>query len=613
MTAHLEVEQKYAATPATALPKLGKLAHVAAVSGPVIHQLSAVYFDTPDLRLLREKITLRRRVGGKDAGWHIKLPGSAGRLEFQAPLDQKDATQAQVPAEFRLLLAGIIRDLEVVPIAQVDNERHEWILNAQLDQPAVTEAADETHEDVYASASALVDADGDRQQVALAHRPVLAEFVDDHVTSWSLLPGGAKQQWREWELELGPDFVGTAAGSELLDSAANEFARCGATPADTPSKLVMALGKSKEAAPLPPQALTLGSQHPAASVFAAIAGNSAKIPELDLKVRLDSPDSIHQLRVASRELRSYLRIFHQLFTPGATDTLNDKLKELGRVLGTARDLEVLAELLANAKEPLAAQLSEKAHAEYRAAHGKAVEFMESPDYLELLGELEHFCACPPFVPEITDSLLVEGLAAAHQEIMQAYQNAVYSAHLSPDEREDTVHSVRKAVKKLRYCAEAVMTEGKLLSDCKAAQEVLGNFQDTVTVRNYIAQSAAAAYAEQQINTYDYGFLAAGYHQQVLSAMGEFPRFILKIDKSYAKLHQQWQRNLAKAEKDSDKFAEQEKKRARRIKKAAEAAAKQQEARKAARTRKIEEFAAQQAEVYAAMLAQMRERNRSSED
>jgi hypothetical protein len=34
----------------------------------------ADYYDTDDLRLIRGGITLRRRRGGDDAGWHLKLP-----------------------------------------------------------------------------------------------------------------------------------------------------------------------------------------------------------------------------------------------------------------------------------------------------------------------------------------------------------------------------------------------------------------------------------------------------------------------------------------------------------------------------------------------------------
>ena len=44
--------------------------------------MRAVYWDTSDLRLAREGVTLRHRFGegpGKD-GWHLKLPIREGRV-----------------------------------------------------------------------------------------------------------------------------------------------------------------------------------------------------------------------------------------------------------------------------------------------------------------------------------------------------------------------------------------------------------------------------------------------------------------------------------------------------------------------------------------------------
>lgn len=38
--------------------------------------MEAVYFDTADLDLLRLGVTLRRRPGGENAAWHVKLPDS---------------------------------------------------------------------------------------------------------------------------------------------------------------------------------------------------------------------------------------------------------------------------------------------------------------------------------------------------------------------------------------------------------------------------------------------------------------------------------------------------------------------------------------------------------
>lgn len=74
MGQHLEVETKFSVSESTQIPQLEAIAEVDHIDRTEIHQLSAVYFDTVDLRLTRAKITLRRRTGGNDAGWHIKFP-----------------------------------------------------------------------------------------------------------------------------------------------------------------------------------------------------------------------------------------------------------------------------------------------------------------------------------------------------------------------------------------------------------------------------------------------------------------------------------------------------------------------------------------------------------
>src|SRR5205085_7888280 len=69
---HLEVERKFDVPAAFVLPDLGAVPGVAAVDPPEERSLEAVYHDTVDLRLLRVPVTLRRRTGGPDAGWHVK-------------------------------------------------------------------------------------------------------------------------------------------------------------------------------------------------------------------------------------------------------------------------------------------------------------------------------------------------------------------------------------------------------------------------------------------------------------------------------------------------------------------------------------------------------------
>src|ERR1700730_411121 len=83
-TEHLETELKFEVGLDFVLRDLGALAGGGAVTAPDVALLVASYFDTADLRLATSRITLRRRTGGGDAGWHLKLPVTAGtRRELQ--------------------------------------------------------------------------------------------------------------------------------------------------------------------------------------------------------------------------------------------------------------------------------------------------------------------------------------------------------------------------------------------------------------------------------------------------------------------------------------------------------------------------------------------------
>ena len=85
--AALEVERKFRVHGLFRMPDLAAVEGVAAVrERPTLH-LAATYYDTSDLRLVRSGITLRRREGGKDDGWHLKLPASdEAREELSLPL-----------------------------------------------------------------------------------------------------------------------------------------------------------------------------------------------------------------------------------------------------------------------------------------------------------------------------------------------------------------------------------------------------------------------------------------------------------------------------------------------------------------------------------------------
>lgn len=85
-----EAEQKFRVHGLFTLPDLSNVEGVAAVDDLGTTDLESAYFDTSDLRLAREGITLRRRTGA-DEGWHLKVPAHPSvegvRTEMRLPLD----------------------------------------------------------------------------------------------------------------------------------------------------------------------------------------------------------------------------------------------------------------------------------------------------------------------------------------------------------------------------------------------------------------------------------------------------------------------------------------------------------------------------------------------
>ena len=93
---HTEVERKFDVVESTVSPSFEGLSSVARVERSPSQHLEAVYFDTPGHDLAAHHVTLRRRTGGADAGWHLKLPaGPDARTEVRTPLD--DGVGGAVP------------------------------------------------------------------------------------------------------------------------------------------------------------------------------------------------------------------------------------------------------------------------------------------------------------------------------------------------------------------------------------------------------------------------------------------------------------------------------------------------------------------------------------
>ncbi|WP_304454922.1 CYTH and CHAD domain-containing protein [Nocardiopsis sp. YSL2] len=448
MPGHIEFETTFSVGTDAVLPDLADLA-----PGGIerrTHELDAAYLDTEDLRLAARGVTLRRRTGGTDAGWHLKIPwGEGAKREFHVPLGQDTDT---VPGELADLARATVRGAALRPVARIATRRTE---------------------------SALRDADG----------TPLVLVADDTVT------GEATESttWREVEVEL-------AGGDRaLVERVGERLTAAGAVPSATGSKLLTVLGdRVPRPAPRP-------SGDTAGDVVRAYLWDQVEhLLVHDPPVRLDEPDAVHQMRVATRRIRAVLQVFPTVLRRDATRPLADELRRLSGVLGLARDLEVLRERC----ESWLAELPERtaghrlsgawlgAIDDHRAVETRRIaDELAGARYLALLDALDDLRAEPPLTGQAgreARTVLADDLTRACHRLADAHDHA--TAARGAGARVTAWHEVRKAAKRTRYAATlAAPVLGRpakrVRSWASRLQQVLGEHQDGVALRAYLAEHA----------------------------------------------------------------------------------------------------------------------------
>lgn len=453
----VETERKYDADLETPLPAFEDIAGVEQVADPADHQLEAVYFDTEGLILAKHRITLRRRTGGTDSGWHLKLPAERdNRVEIHAPLGQPEI----VPEELAERLLVFTRGDELRPVARIHTRRTLHRLHGS--------------EDV-----------------------TLADFVDDHVTAETLHPTQLERQWREWEIEL-------VHGDEaLFESADRVLSGAGATPSGHASKLARAFGTSwPPAVPAPPKARPKGSAGDA--IVAYIAAQIAEITQLDSGVRQGADDAVHGMRSATRRLRSTLSAYGKLFDADAADQLKTELKWLGKVLGKARDAEVLrdriGELMNEQPDGLvpasaASRINDELETAFNSGYRNMLRSLGTKRYFRLLESLEEFRDEPPTKPRAGKKARPVTAKLAGKAIKRLRRSQKAAAGQTGVEGDRALHQVRKDAKRLRHAAEALADVHKkpavkLARNAQKIQKVLGEHQDSVVSRSILLRLAS---------------------------------------------------------------------------------------------------------------------------
>ena len=195
MQVELEREEKFEVDRGWELPDVGELVPEGGTITEDVRRLKSTYFDTPERRLLEFGVTLRRRVGGGETGWQLKVPAGSARTELHSK-----STRPTVPKDMSGAVAGLKGDRELLPVAAVSTTR---------------------------TARRVVDADGQ----------VLFEIADDDVATTTLGADATTRAWREVEVELGP-----AGRKKTLAKVASWLQAHGAKPSRSSTKLGRALG-----------------------------------------------------------------------------------------------------------------------------------------------------------------------------------------------------------------------------------------------------------------------------------------------------------------------------------------------------------------------------------
>jgi inorganic triphosphatase YgiF len=452
----MEVELKLLCDPADAEALLA-----AAPAGvDETRDLVSVYFDTADRVLQTLGASLRVRDG---SGRHIQtLKRGSGIARREQEIEVESfAPDPRMPSLRRLLKRA--PDASLRPLFSVAVTRRQRRLE-------------------FAGATIELALDEGEVRAGRASRPVC-----------------------ELELELkdGPR-AALFALAEVLGRAAPLYLSF-----ETKAARGQALAAGEEA--VKPGPVHIAADATTAEAFQAIAGRAlGRLASAAARYRAAPlAEPVHQLRVATRTLRSAIEAYGPIIGDGEDARLDGELKWLTGSADALRDLDVfLAETLAPARaeqpaDEALARLAEAALAARQAAAADLHEAVTSARFRTLLLELARWLETGAW---LDDPALAKGRSRPAQRFVaktlargrkRLLKKAKGLAKLAPDER----HKARIAAKKLRYAAEGAAAlfskrQTRGLIDClKAFQEALGSLNDIAAARRLIVSLQAPKEAQ----------------------------------------------------------------------------------------------------------------------
>jgi CHAD domain-containing protein len=477
VTRYREVERKFDVEPGVPLPDPSGAD--GALSEAVESQLDAIYFDTADAQLVRHRITLRRRTGGDDAGWHLKLPtGADERTEVRLPLGPATST---VPVALVREVRAIVRDRPLVPIATLHTMRTE---------------------------RRLLDAEGN----------ALASVADDTVHGQRLTDGAVTvSTWREVEVEL------LDGDRSFLEAVSGRLRAAGLTPSESSSKLARVLGDMAQPKPVSPSAMSRAGRGTAGAVVLAYL--QAQVDQLvmgDRATRAEEPDAVHKMGLATCRLRSALATYRPLLDRDRNDRVSAELKWLGQVLGRSREAEMLDRRMRDlwqtqpdelATGPVERRVDQELGDRRRAAHDDLAAALDGDRYFRLLDALDDLVANPPLTSRAgkpAHKQLPALVGRAARRVDRAARAVADDG--TPHARDQGLGEVHKSAKRARFAAEsAAPVVGKparrLSVRMKSLQDALAEHRDSVAAQALLLELVVTAHLSGE-NGFTFGLLYA---------------------------------------------------------------------------------------------------------
>ena len=617
VTQQVEIERKYdVAGQRTPKLKLHKLEHFT-VGEPVEHEMSATYYDTAELALAHAKVAVRRRTGGSDDGWHVKY--QAGHVRGELHYEPLKTSAQRIPAALRKVLTGLTLGEDLTPVATINTHRTVYpvlgedgqyaelcldAVSARDERGGVTREWSEcevelTRDDltqkqartVFEAVEAVLYAAGAAPSSSVAKiARALGQDGGDSVRV--VAPEHAAQAGAPDDAAL-PERAGSGGdGAESSDGA--EGAKDTADPDEDSRKKSGKKAKAeksgkklkKKSEKKSGKSSDKDSQAPAvaepepeaeseptgADVLAAmLARLTGELQRWDFAVRIDAPDSVHQLRVRSRALRAVLQAARGFVAEDVVADLEQRLKGVARVLGDARDQEVARQRLDVLLEAQpSGVVTEQAKQELRAAADQLEVVaartvrceLDGAPYVQLVRDLRALAAGQDVTEEAAQlsakDFAKTVLGAALNRVLVSATARVPDADVATDVSEmaaevgrritlpgldavqtaaafDVVHETRKAAKSARYVSEALghahAKAGKkrvrAAAVAKDYQDDLGVITDAAVMEEWLAR-ASRSFQRTGKDRYAVGLLHGMELSDLRDGMLEAPEILADL-------------------------------------------------------------------------------------